>query len=124
MPDSNDPNQNSHGAICSNSLRRGRFHFSSASCFGSPIPASSFVDNMSLERIADRDTDYAPAHIHRFANARLWRAGGIQKMTPRGESFLKRLAGARASVIGRPVPVADMGRVMFFEDIFLQVKQT
>ena len=43
-------------------------------------------------------------------------------MTPRGEAFLKSLAGARASIIGRPVPVADMGRVMFFEDIFLQSK--
>jgi len=36
-----------------------------------------------------------------------------------GEHFLKSLAGSRASVVGHPVPIADMGRVMFLEDVFL-----
>jgi hypothetical protein len=40
-------------------------------------------------------------------------------MSERGEHFLKSLAGSRAAVIGHPVPVADMGRVMFLEDVFL-----
>ena len=87
-----------------------------------PIPASRFVDRTTLERIADRDTGMHPPILIDLQTHVWWRAGGIQKMTPRGESFLKSLAGARASVIGRPVPVADMGRVMFFDDIFLQSK--
>jgi len=48
-----------------------------------------------------------------------WREGGVRKMTPHGEDFLKALAGSRASVIGRPVPIADMGRTMWIEDMFL-----
>jgi hypothetical protein len=40
-------------------------------------------------------------------------------MSERGEHFLKSLAGSRATVVGHPVPVADMGRVMFLEDVFL-----
>jgi predicted TIM-barrel fold metal-dependent hydrolase len=87
-----------------------------------PISASSFVDPIALERIADRDTNMHPPLLVDLQTHVWWRAGGIQKMTPRGESFLKTLAGARASVIGRPVPIADMGRVMFFDDIFLQSK--
>jgi hypothetical protein len=46
-------------------------------------------------------------------------AGGIRQMSERGEHFLKSLAGSRAAVVGHPVPVADMGRVMFLEDVFL-----
>jgi predicted TIM-barrel fold metal-dependent hydrolase len=49
-----------------------------------------------------------------------WRADGPRTLTPRGEQFLKTLAGSRAAVLGRPVPIADMGRVMFFEDVFLE----
>ena len=40
-------------------------------------------------------------------------------MSERGEHFLKSLAGSRAGVMGHPVPIADMGRVMFLEDVFL-----
>src|SRR5215208_859457 len=87
-----------------------------------PLPPSRFVDRTVVERIADRDTNLNPPLLIDLQTHVWWRAGGIQKMTPRGESFLKALAGARASVIGRPVPVADMGRVMFFDDIFLQSK--
>ncbi|HEX8185294.1 MAG TPA: amidohydrolase family protein, partial [Blastocatellia bacterium] len=87
-----------------------------------PVPASRFVDRTAVERIADRDASLQPPILIDLQTHVWWRAGGIQKMTPRGESFLKSLAGARASVIGRPVPVADMGRVMFFDDIFLQSK--
>ena len=49
-----------------------------------------------------------------------WRAGGIAKMSERGEAFLKSLAGARSNIVGKPVAVADMGRIMFIEDLFLR----
>jgi hypothetical protein len=45
-------------------------------------------------------------------------------MSERGEHFLKSLAGSRATVVGHPVPVADMGRVMFLEDVFLDSETT
>ena len=41
-------------------------------------------------------------------------------MSPRGEAFLKVLAGARLSIVGKPVAVADMGRIMFIEDLFMR----
>jgi predicted TIM-barrel fold metal-dependent hydrolase len=86
-----------------------------------PLAPESFLDPTSLERIADRDTSsLKPPVLIDLQTHVWWRAGGIGKMTPRGENFLKTLAGARAAVIGRPVPVADMGRVMFFDDIFMQ----
>jgi predicted TIM-barrel fold metal-dependent hydrolase len=87
----------------------------------SPLAAESFLDRTTLESIADRDTStLKPPVLIDLQTHVWWRAGGIGKMTPRGENFLKTLAGARAAVIGRPVPVADMGRVMFFDDIFMQ----
>ena len=43
----------------------------------------------------------------------------MRTLTPSGEHFLKTLAGSRAAVIGKPVPIADMGRMMFIEDMFL-----
>jgi predicted TIM-barrel fold metal-dependent hydrolase len=92
-------------------------HRSSAS----PLAAENFIDRLALERIADRDvTSLKPPVLIDLQTHVWWRAGGIGKMTPRGEGFLKTLAGARASVVGPPVPIADMGRVMFFDDIFMQ----
>jgi len=86
-----------------------------------PLAAENFIDRLSLERIADRDvTSLKPPVLTDLQTHVWWRAGGIGKMTPRGEGFLKTLAGARASVVGKPVPIADMGRVMFFDDIFMQ----
>ena len=86
-----------------------------------PLAADSFLDRTAIESIADRETSgLKPSVLIDLQTHVWWRAGGIGKMTPRGENFLKTLAGARASVIGRPVPVADMGRVMFFDDIFMQ----
>ena len=41
-------------------------------------------------------------------------------MNPRRRSLSKGLAGFRANYTGRPVPIADMGRVMFFDDLFLK----
>ena len=81
--------------------------------------ASRFVDNTAVERIADGESSALPILIDMQTHV-WWRSGGIRKMGERGEAFLKLLAGSRASVIGRPVPVADMGRVMFFEDIFME----
>lgn len=83
----------------------------------SPPPAS-FVDRLAVERISDR----APAQPSILIDAQThvwWRAGGIRHMSDRGDHFLKSLAGSRAGVVGHPVPIADMGRVMFLEDVFL-----
>lgn len=85
------------------------------------LTKESFVDMTAVERIADRDTEaLKPSLLIDLQTHVWWRSGGIGKMTQRGEGFLKTLAGARAAVIGKPVPVADMGRVMFFDDIFMQ----
>jgi uncharacterized protein len=83
-----------------------------------PLPPASFVDRLAGERIADRD----PAQPSILIDAQThvwWRAGGIRQMSDRGDHFLKSLAGSRAGVVGHPVPIADMGRVMFLEDVFL-----
>lgn len=85
------------------------------------LSKESFLDLTAVERIADRDTaTLKPPLLIDLQTHIWWRAGGIARMSQRGEGFLKTLAGARASVIGRPVPVADMGRVMFFDDLFMQ----
>ncbi len=81
-------------------------------------PPTSFVDRLAAERIADGD----PVHPTILIDAQThvwWRAGGVRQMSDRGEHFLKSLAGSRAGVVGHPVPIADMGRVMFLEDVFL-----
>jgi predicted TIM-barrel fold metal-dependent hydrolase len=85
-----------------------------------PVSAARFIDPVSAERIADRDDSLHPPILIDLQTHVWWRAGGIKKMTPRGENFLKTLAGARAAIVGKPVPIADMGRVMFFEDIFME----
>ncbi|MGH9760861.1 MAG: twin-arginine translocation signal domain-containing protein, partial [Blastocatellia bacterium] len=84
-----------------------------------PIPASSFIDTISAERLADRDPSLHPPILIDMQTHVWWRENGLQKMTPRGENFLKTLAGSRATVVGHPVPIADMGRIMFIEDVFL-----
>src|SRR5436305_11019550 len=78
------------------------------------IAASRFIDKIAVERLADRGPADLPILIDMQTHV-WWRANGIRQMSQRGEAFLKSLAGARATVIGRPVPIADMGRVMFFE---------
>ena len=80
--------------------------------------AQRFVDHLAAEQIADRDSARPPILVDAQTHV-WWRAGGIRQMSERGEHFLKSLAGSRAAVVGHPVPVADMGRVMFFEDVFL-----
>ena len=81
-------------------------------------PPGDFVDRLAAERIADSD----PVHPSILIDAQThvwWRTGGVRQMSERGEHFLKSLAGSRAGVMGHPVPIADMGRVMFLEDVFL-----
>ncbi len=86
----------------------------------SPLPAGRFVDRVVLERIADKDPAMRLPILIDLQTHVWWRAGGIRTMSQRGETFLKTLAGTRAGVIGRPVPIADMGRVMFMEDLFME----
>ena len=83
------------------------------------LPAlEQYVDRPAVERIADRDPARPPILIDAQTHV-WWRSGGIRQMRERGEHFLKSLAGSRAAVVGHPVPIADMGRVMFLEDVFL-----
>jgi predicted TIM-barrel fold metal-dependent hydrolase len=93
------------------------FTFLQRKAHGFPAP-EQFVDRLAAERIADRDPGRPPILVD--AQTHVWRrSGGIRQMSERGEHFLKSLAGSRASVVGHPVPIADMGRVMFLEDVFL-----
>ena len=83
------------------------------------LPAAEhYVDRLAADRVADRDPARPPILVDAQTHV-WWRAGGIRQMSERGEQFLKSLAGSRAAVVGHPVPVADMGRVMFLEDVFL-----
>lgn len=84
---------------------------------GLPAP-EHYVDRLAAERIADRDPARPPILVDAQTHV-WWRSGGIRQMSKKGEHFLKSLAGSRASVVGHPVPIADMGRVMFLEDVFL-----
>jgi predicted TIM-barrel fold metal-dependent hydrolase len=93
------------------------FTFWQRKAHGFPAP-EHFVDCLAAERVADRDPARPPILIDAQTHV-WWRAGGIRQMSERGEHFLKSLAGSRASVVGHPVPIADMGRVMFLEDVFL-----
>lgn len=79
------------------------------------LPAAEhYVDRLAADRVADRDPARPPILVDAQTHV-WWRAGGIPQMSERGEHFLKSLAGSRAAVVGHPVPVADMGRVMFLE---------
>jgi uncharacterized protein len=80
----------------------------------------SFLDLTTVERIADRDTSIHPPLLIDLQTHVWWRAGGVAKMNARGEAFLKGMAGYRATFTGHPVPIADMGRVTFFDDLFLK----
>jgi predicted TIM-barrel fold metal-dependent hydrolase len=93
------------------------FTFWQRKVYGLP-PAEPYVDRLAAERIADREPGRPPILVDAQTHV-WWRAGGIRQMSERGEHFLKSLAGSRAAVVGHPVPVADMGRVMFLEDVFL-----
>jgi len=85
-----------------------------------PLSRARFFNQAILERLADRDPQLHPPILIDAQTHVWWREGGMRQMMPRGEAFLKALAGARASIIGHPVPVADMGRIMFIEDLFLK----
>jgi uncharacterized protein len=80
--------------------------------------AEQYVDRVAAKRIADRAAPRPPILVDAQTHV-WWRAGGVRQMSERGEHFLKSLAGSRAGVVGHPVPIADMGRVMFLEDVFL-----
>jgi predicted TIM-barrel fold metal-dependent hydrolase len=84
------------------------------------VPNERFLDLTNVERIADRDTTVHPPLLIDLQTHVWWRAGGVAKMNARAEAFLKGMAGYRAAFTGHPVPVADMGRVMFFDDLFLK----
>ena len=78
-----------------------------------------FADRVASEQVADNNPAALPPLLVDAQTHVWWRAGGIRQMSERGEHFLKTLAGSRARIVGHPVPIADMGRVMFLEDVFL-----
>jgi len=84
-----------------------------------PAP-ESFLDATTVERIADRDATIHPPLLIDLQTHVWWRAGGVAKMNAAGEAFLKGLAGYRSIYVGHPVPIADMGRVTFFDELFLK----
>jgi len=81
--------------------------------------AAPFIDDSALEKMADRDPSSATPFVIDAQTHVWWREQGLRTMTPSGEHFLKTLAGSRAKVLGKPVPIADMGRMMWIEDMFL-----
>jgi uncharacterized protein len=81
--------------------------------------AADFFGASALEKIADRDPSAQAPFVIDAQTHVWWREGGVRTLTPSGEHFLKTLAGSRAKVIGKPVPIADMGRMMWLEDMFL-----
>jgi uncharacterized protein len=80
----------------------------------------NFLDPTTVERIADRDASVHPPLLIDLQTHVWWRAGGVAKMNAAGEAFLKGLAGYRSTIVGHPVPIADMGRVTFFDELFLK----
>jgi len=84
-----------------------------------PLVQASFFDSAVLAQAADRDPDLRPPIIVDAQTHVWWRSNGPQSLTPSGEHFLKTLAGSRAAVVGKPVPIADMGRLMWIQDMFL-----
>lgn len=85
-----------------------------------PIPLHRFIDSTAIERLLDRDPELSVPILIDLQTHVWWRAGGIRRMSERAEAFLKSLAGARSNIVGKPVAVADMGRIMFIEDIFMR----
>jgi predicted TIM-barrel fold metal-dependent hydrolase len=84
-----------------------------------PASVTRFFEPALLERMADGDAAAAAPFVIDAQTHVWWREGGLRTMTPSGEHFLKTLTGSRSRVIGKPVPIADMGRMMFIEDMFL-----
>src|SRR5581483_8931770 len=84
------------------------------------LAPSRFIDPLAVEQVADRDPAMRLPILIDLQTHVWWRAGGIRRMSERGEAFLKSLAGARQNIVGKPVAIADMGRIMFIEDLFLR----
>src|SRR5215475_8878189 len=87
---------------------------------GSLLPKETFLDRTTVERLADRDPTIHPPLLIDLQTHVWWRSGGVSKMNPAGEAFLNGLAGYRSTILGRQVPIADMGRVTFFDEMFLK----
>ncbi len=101
------------------SLAAGAALLGERAAIAQPSPGS-FVDRLAIQQIADRDPALRPPLLVDMQTHVWWRANGPRTLTDRGERFLRTLAGSRAAVVGRPVPIADMGRVLFFEDVLLE----
>src|ERR1700745_2633879 len=108
------------------SVSRRNFISSAAACailppiaFAAPPLAARFFDSVVLEKMADRDPTIEAPFVVDAQTHVWWREHGLRTMTPSGEHFLKSLSRARAAVMGKPGPIADMGRMVFGADMFL-----
>ena len=63
----------------------------------------------SLEKIADRDPSVQAPFVIDAQTHVWWRDGGVRQLTPSGEHFLTTLAGSRAKITGKPVPMDRVG---------------
>jgi uncharacterized protein len=118
VPDRARPNGPSRRRVLQLAGSTGLVTFWQRKAHGLVPPPASFVDRLAAERIADKEAAHPSILIDAQTHV-WWRAGGVRQMSERGEHFLKSLVGSRAGVVGHPVPIADMGRVMFLEDVFL-----
>lgn len=87
---------------------------------GAPLGLGAFLDREIVERMADRDPSLRPPLLIDLQTHVWWRAGGVRTISPRAQHFFEQLCGTRSRVLGRPVAIADMGRLTFIEDVFLQ----
>jgi predicted TIM-barrel fold metal-dependent hydrolase len=127
MPSPKDPKTARKPAVSASGVSRRQvlaagtaaFVFLQRRAAAAPIASDSFFDSGILEQTADRDTALRPPIVIDAQTHVWWRSGGLRSMTPSGEHFLTTLAGSRAKIVGKPVPIADMGRLMYVEDMFL-----
>jgi uncharacterized protein len=85
----------------------------------SPPSTNDYLDKSAAERTADRDGSLQPPMLIDMQTHVFWRDGGVRKMSRRGEAFLKGLAGSRAGYVKGSVSMADLNRVTFLEDVFM-----
>ena len=71
--------------------------------------AADYFKVGTLEKIADRDPSVQAPFVVDAQTHVWWREGGVRTLTPGVEAFLTTLAGSRAKVIGKPVPIAGIG---------------
>lgn len=84
------------------------------------VSASRYFDRRLLERMADRDATLRAPFLVDVQTHIWWREEGIRDATEWGREFLQSaLRFRQAATPGAPGALADLGRVFWFEDVFL-----